>query len=135
MILDIANGIIGLIDKIIPDEKAREQAKLNLLQAEGQQELEKLKASMSAILSEAQSADPWTSRARPSFMYVMYLIMLLCIIGSIIGIWFPAEVKQASVNMGDLFKAIPGDLYWLFGAGYLGYTGARTYEKSKGVTK
>lgn len=135
MILDIASGIIGLIDKIIPDEKAREQAKLNLLQAEGQQELEKLKSSMSAILAEAQSQDPWTSRARPSFMYVMYLIMILCIVGSIVGIWFPIEVKQASVNMSDLFRAIPGDLYWLFGAGYLGYTGARTFEKAKGAAK
>ena len=30
---------------------------------------------------------------------------------------------------------IPGDYLSLFGVGFLGYTGARTWEKAKGVTK
>jgi hypothetical protein len=31
--------------------------------------------------------------------------------------------------------AIPKELYGLFGVGYVGYTGARTYEKYKGASK
>ena len=33
------------------------------------------------------------------------------------------------------FAAIPEPLWWTFTTGYLGYTGARTYEKRIGVSK
>jgi hypothetical protein len=128
-------AVANLIDKIIPDPQAREQAKLALLQAENQQALEELKLQLSAILAEAQSPDPWTSRARPTFLYLIYSIIATEVIGSIIGIWFPDQVFQAAKNLKDLLGAIPSDLWWLFGAGYLGYTGARSFEKAKGVAK
>jgi hypothetical protein len=128
-------AVANLIDKIIPDPQAREQAKLALLQAENQQALEELKLQLSAILAEAQSPDPWTSRARPTFLYLIYSIIATEVIGSIVGIWFPDQVFQAAKNLKDLLGAIPSDLWWLFGAGYLGYTGARSFEKAKGVAK
>lgn len=131
MIGQIITPILGLIDKIIPDPKAREAAKLELLKAENQQEIERLRISMSAILAEAQSTDPWTSRARPTFLYVFYLILLMCCAGAIIGIWWPTEVKMAATNLADLLNAIPEELWWLFGTGYLGYTGFRSFEKTK----
>jgi hypothetical protein len=127
--------VAKLIDKIIPDPQAREQAKLALLQAESQQALEEMKLQLSVILAEAQSSDPWTSRARPTFLYLIYSIIATEVIGSIIGIWFPDQAVQAAKNLKDLLGAIPSDLWWLFGAGYLGYTGARSFEKAKGVTK
>ena len=34
---------------------------------------------MQAIVAEAQSTDPWTSRARPSFLYMMYALILWAI--------------------------------------------------------
>ena len=43
-------------------------AKIELIKLDGSQELEGLQARLSAILAEAQSPDPWTSRARPSFL-------------------------------------------------------------------
>ena len=58
-----------LIDRLIPDPTEREKAKLALLQAEGQQALQEMQVSLSAILAEANSLDPWTSRARPTFLY------------------------------------------------------------------
>jgi hypothetical protein len=77
------DGLIGpiasIIDKIIPDPKARDTAKLELLKLQGSQELENIKTQLSGILAEAQSADPWTSRARPSFLYVMYAMLLWAI--------------------------------------------------------
>ena len=65
-----------LLDKIIPDPQARDRAKLELLKLQGDQEMQTIAVQMQAIVAEAQSADPWTSRARPSFLYVMYTLIL-----------------------------------------------------------
>jgi len=50
-----------LIDRLVPDPAEREKAKLALLQAEGQLALQEMQTSLSAILAEANSADPWTT--------------------------------------------------------------------------
>ena len=47
-----------LIDRLVPDPAEREKAKLALLQAEGQLALQEMQTSLSAILAEANSADP-----------------------------------------------------------------------------
>lgn len=80
-------------------------------------------------LAEAGSADPWTSRARLTLLYVIYGVILLCVVGSIVGIWWPEQLFQASKNLSNLLGAIPESLWWLVGAGYLGYTGARRLDK------
>ena len=98
-------------------------------------ELEAVAQQLSAILTEANSADPWTSRARPTFLYVMYLIILLCVVGGVLSIWWPADVLTAADGMAALLRAIPTELYTLFGMGYLGYTGARTFDKWRGQAK
>ncbi len=78
--MSIIEGLIGpiakLVDKIIPDPEARDRAKLELLKIEGSQEMEAIRIRMTAIVAEANSVDPWTSRARPSFLYVMYTLLL-----------------------------------------------------------
>ena len=78
-----------------------------------------------------RKVDKWTSRARPTFLYVMYGVILLTIVGGIIGIWFPDQVTTAAQNIANLLAAIPESLWWLFGTGYLGYTGARSVDKWK----
>jgi len=76
--------------------------------------------------------DPWVTRARPAFLYVIYTVILLCVFGSIVGVWWPEKVLIAADNLRMLLGAIPEDVWWLFGAGYLGYTGARSYDKRQG---
>ena len=125
----IIGSVAKLLDKIIPDPAQRDAAKLELLKAENQQVLTEMQTQLSAILAEANSADPWTSRARPSFLYVMYFMIVSCVLGGIIGIWYPDQTQQAATNINALLKAIPSDLYTLFGLGYLGYTGARSFDK------
>ncbi|MCW4463207.1 holin family protein [Sphingomonas sp. BT-65] len=137
--MSILEGIIGpiasLIDKIIPDPKARDQAKLELLKLEGTQEMEAVRTQLSAIVAEAQSPDPWTSRARPSFLYVMYALLLWAIPMGLIGAVQPEMAKGIANGMNAYLAGIPEPLYALFGTGYLGYTVARQWGKIKGVEK
>lgn len=70
------------------------------------------------IRAEAGSGDKYTSRARPTFLYICEFILL----------WNYVVVP--------LFKQqpleLPEALFWLFGSCMLGYTGARTWEKKFG---
>ncbi len=127
--------ITKIIDKIIPDKEARDRAKLELLKMEGGQELEEVRIQISAILAEAQSADPWTSRARPSFLYVMYLLLLWSIPMGFIAAVRPEAAKDIAEGMNAYLAGIPEPLYALFGTGYLGYTVARQWGKIRGVDK
>lgn len=65
-----------LIDRRVPDPAERDRAKLALLQTEGQLALQEMQTSLSAILAEANSQVPWISRARPTFLYVIYGVIL-----------------------------------------------------------
>jgi Holin of 3TMs, for gene-transfer release len=97
--------------------------------------MEGLKVQLSAIVSESQSADPWTSRARPSFLYVMYTLLLWSIPMGLIAAVEPDMAKAISAGMTGYLASIPEPLYALFGTGYLGYTAARQWGKVKGVDK
>ena len=126
----------GLIDKLLPDPEAKAKAQMDLLAMQQNGELKELETRMSAILAEASSADPWTSRARPSFLYVFYFIILsMTVVAPIVGVLNPAAMDVYFTNVGKGFAAIPEELWWTFTAGYLGYAGARTFEKRKGVSK
>ena len=135
-LIDAVIGPIGkLLDKIIPDPQARDRAKMELLQLQGTQEMEALKAQLSAILAEAGSSDPWTSRARPSFLYVMYTIILWVIPMGLIAAVAPDMAKGIANGMNAYLAGIPEPLWALFGTGYLGYTAARQWGKVKGVER
>ena len=120
----IVAPILKIIDKVVPDPAAREQMKLAFLKEENQQTLEEAKTQIAAILAEEQSADPWTSRARPTFLYVIYIVIFFCLFGGILGVWWPEETGRAAQNVNAMLRAIPDQLWSLFGVGYLGYTGA-----------
>jgi Holin of 3TMs, for gene-transfer release len=90
---------------------------------------------MTAIVAEAQSTDPWTSRARPSFLYVMYTIILWAIPMGLIAAVRPDMAKGIADGMNAYLAGIPEPMWALFGTGYLGYTAARSWGKAKGVEK
>ena len=135
VIESLIGPIAGLIDKIIPDPKARDAAKLELLKLEGTQELERVRTQLSAIVAEAGSPDPWTSRARPSFLYVIYSLLLWAIPMGLIGAVQPETAKGIAAAMNAYLTGLPEPLYALFGTGYLGYTAARQWGKIKGVER
>ena len=125
--------LASMIDKIIPDPQARERAKLELLRLEGTQEMEAIQARLAAIVAEAQSSDPWTSRARPSFLYVMYVMLLCALPMGVLAAFNPSTAKEIASGMNAYLNGLPEPLYALFGTGYLGYTAARQWGKIKGI--
>jgi ABC-type dipeptide/oligopeptide/nickel transport system permease component len=75
------------------------------------------------------SNDLWVSRARPSFLYVMYLIILCALPLGLIAAVHPATADAIISAMTSYLRAIPDSLWTLFGTGYLGYTAARQWGK------
>ena len=137
--MSLVDALIGplasIIDKIIPDKEARAKAKLELIALEGTQEMRMIEAQLQAIVAEANSADPWTSRARPSFLYVMYILLLAALPMGLLSAFNPAAARDIAAGMNAYLTGLPEPLYALFGTGYLGYTAARQWGKIKGVDR
>ncbi len=128
----ILGPVTRIIDKVIPDPEARDRAKLELLRLEGSRELDMLQASLSAIIAEARAPDPWTSRARPSFLYVMYVMILWALPMGVIAALSPRTGDAIARGMTSYLSGIPEPLYALFGTGYLGYSAMRQWGKTRG---
>ena len=125
--------IASIIDKVIPDKAARDKAKLDLLALQGTQEMQQIQTQLSAIVAEANAKDPWTSRARPSFLYVMYVIILWALPMGVIAAFRPDTARDIAAGINAYLNGLPEPLYALFGTGYLGYTAMRQWGKVKGV--
>ena len=121
-----------LIDKFFTSDEEKAQAKIKLMQAAQAGELDALRVQLSAIIAEAQSSDPYTSRARPSFLYVMYVFMLSAIPMGVLYAFKPEVAAGVASGVRAWLDAIPEPLYALFGAGYLGYTAFRSWDKKGG---
>ena len=132
---DLIGPLVSLIDKVITDPEARAKAKLELLKLEGSHELERIEVQLSAIVTEVNSQDPWTSWARAAFLYVMYALIL----GSLpMGLLSAIDRETADTIPGEItayLVALPEPLYALFGTGYLGYAVMRQWGKNKGTDK
>ena len=133
LIDSLIGPIASIIDKIIPDKEARAKAKIELLALEGSHELKQIEARLSAIVAEANSKDPWTSRARPSFLYVMYAMILFGLPMGVLAAFSPQTSQDIGNGITSYLRGLPEELYALFGTGYLGYTAARQWGKAKGV--
>ena len=131
------SGIIGLgtkiIDKMFPDPEQRDRAKLELLKMERDGDLDEMKTKLSAIIAEAQSADPWTSRARPSFLYVVYILLLWSLPMGVLFVFNPDAATRFTDGFKAWMSAIPEPVLTLFGTVMLGYVVGRSYEKTKGI--
>ena len=124
--------VVGeVIDRVVPDPKAREEAKLQMVKQAQEGKFKQAEQQLSVITAEAQSKDPWTSRARPAFLYVVYLLILTSIPMAIVHAFNPELSQRLIEGFNGWLTAIPEPIITLFGVGYLGYTGARSYDKFK----
>jgi hypothetical protein len=133
ILASLIGPIASIIDKVIPDKAARDKAKLDLLELQGTQEMQQIQTQLSAIVAEANSRDPWTSRARPSFLYVMYVMILWALPMGVLSAFRPDTARDIATGMNAYLGGLPEPLYTLFGTGYLGYTAMRQWGKIKGV--
>lgn len=122
-----------LIDKLFPDPEQKAKAQLELLKMQQEGELEGVKVQLSAIIAEAQSADPWTSRARPSFLYVVYILLLAAIPMGVLTVFNPEAATQLTLGFKAWLAAIPDSILTLFGTVMTGYVLGRSWEKTKGI--
>lgn len=118
-----------LIGNLFPDPAERAKAEAEMARMQQQGELRELEVSMSAIVMEAQSKDPWTSRARPAFLYVMYIMILAAIPMGFLFAWRPEIAQAVILGVQGWLNAIPPEMWGLFGAGYLGYVNKRSQDK------
>ena len=132
LVESLIGPIASIVDNVIPDKEARDRAKLELIRLEGSQELEAVQARLSAIVAEAKSPDPWTSRARPSFLYVMYAMILWALPMGLIAAFRPEAARDIAAGMNAYLNGLPESLYALFGTGYLGYSVVRQWGKVAG---
>ena len=121
------------IDKFVPDPGARDAAKLAMYEAQRSGDLDSIRVAMSAILAEANSTDAWTSRARPSFLYVVYIMLLFSLPMGVVSAFNPEIAVHVAVGFKSWLAAIPDSLYILFGTVMTGYGVQRTVEKVKAV--
>ena len=80
-----------------------------------------------------QADSLWTSRARPSFVYVMCAVVLFAIPIGIVAAFQPEIAHRIATGMNGYLSGIPDALWGLFGTCYLGYTAARQWGKLKGA--
>lgn len=126
-LMPLAEKLLGFI----PDPAARDAARAEMMKEENRADIERSTVQLSAIIEEARSQDKWTSRARPSFLYVIYILMLSAIPMGFLFAFAPEVAEAVTKGFRDWLAAIPEPIITLFGVGYLGYTGARTVDKWK----
>lgn len=129
----LGGGVGKLVKEVVGTFKLSPEAKLEFERELAQREHElalkdreldaklleaqarEIEAASANIRAEAANGDKYTSRARPTFLYVCNFILA----------W--------NYVIAPLFGRQPLDfpepLFWLFGSVMLGYVGARTWEK------
>lgn len=125
-VADLGNA---LLDRLWPDPAERAEAAKRFEQAKQEGKLEELQVAMSAIIMEAKSKDAWTSRARPGFLYVVYTYILCGIPMGLLSVFSPESAVAVAGGTKVWVQAIPGEMWALFGTGYLGYGVMRSKDK------
>ena len=131
----VASLIGKVADKIWPDPQERAKAQALIMEAEREGKLAEINAQLQAIMAEAKSPDPWTSRARPSFLYVVYVFLLWSIPMGITYAIKPDVAQAVASGVQMWLGALPDKIVDLFQWVMLGYVGARSIEKVKGAAK
>ena len=134
-IANVSTLLTTAVNKIWPDPADKAKAEAVTVMAAADAAVTQLKAAQAVMLAEATSSDKWTSRARPSLLYVMYFMILCSVPFGFLAAIQPAVASNVAGGMNAWLAAIPDTLWQMMGFCYLGYTGGRTFEKIKRVAK
>lgn len=127
--LDSVNDLISQFH-MDPSDKAKAQQAIADASAKAQQAAADYDVQMNAIASsniraDDATGDKFTSRARPSFMYVIICVFAFNYIGLPLAEIFGSHVQPIT---------LPADLLTLFGVCVTGYVMSRTAEKVASLT-
>lgn len=122
-------AIFSFIDLHFQTQAEKDDAKLKALQMAQDGAFKVDDLASTNIQAEEKSEDKWTSRARPAFLYVIYIMILASIPMGILFSISPETSNNVISGLKGWLDAIPDALWQLFGIGYLGYVGARTGDK------
>lgn len=122
--LDSVTALVGEFH-MSPEDKAKAQQALADAAAKAQQAAVDYDVQLNSIAgqnirADAQSGDKFTSRARPSFLYVIIAVLGFNYIGLPLLKVFGSHVDPIS---------LPADLLSLFGVAMCGYSMSRSAEK------
>ena len=142
ILIPLLSKAAEIIGRFVPDPEAQAKAQFELLKLadakearELQAEMDQLRLASNNITTEGASSDKWTSRARPSFMYVIYVLILSAIPMGVLHAFAPETAAQITIGFKNWLAAIPAEMLALFGVGYVGYTWQRGREKIAGVAR
>lgn len=131
----LAEVALGLIDKVVQDPGEKQKAKIELLRMQQEGQLKEVELSLSAIISDSKSSDPWTSRARPTFLYVVYILLLWSLPMGVLFVFNPEAAGRFTDGFSAWLAAIPEPVLTLFGVVMTGYVAGRSWEKVRGAAK
>ena len=86
--------------------------------------MEDFEGARQLIREESRSEDPFVRRARPAFLWLFYIVIVF----NFVMIPMVSLFREIHV----IYPALPSELYQLFGAAFLGYSGFRSWDKHKG---
>ena len=114
--------------RIPPDQMSElKQAMLQHEATMAKLEVEERKDARDLIRQEGSSDDPWIRRARPTFLWLIYLVIFWNFI--VLGTF---EYWRTGIPLSQPPINFPDELYMLFGSAFLGYTGCRSWDKKNG---
>jgi hypothetical protein len=130
---DVISAVSKLVDDVVqtafPTPEAKASVEAMAIQAQADALVATTQVQLSAIMAEASSGDKWTSRARPSFFYVFYVLILMAVPMAFVFAFAPDAGERIALGMQQWLAAIPQPMWDLFQAGFLGYTASRGVEK------
>lgn len=112
--------IMKALEKILPDQDARDQAQKDITMALVENQGALNNAMKDVMVADSQSGDPYTSRARPTIVYWSLTVVSLIMVFSILGFADP---------LLNALNSIPGKMWDLITVGIGAYVLCRSGEK------
>jgi hypothetical protein len=119
-IIDIVKNVVApIVNRFIPDKTAQDAAIAEIMSATAQ-----------VMVEDSKSPDLYIRRARPTFLYVMYVLLLIAIPCGILFIFSPGIGREFTDGAKYWFSSIPDAMYNMLEVCFGVYVGGRTVEKS-----
>jgi len=126
LVLRIGKTLIG---EFFTDKGDKDKATVRLLEMQEEGRLKETEMRAQLLMADATSNDKWVSRARPAFLYVVYIYLLISIPFGILAIFNFQAAQTAAQGVTLWISAIPNHLWDVFAGIATWITGLRSFDK------